>query len=269
MKPADSGPRAASLASDGAGSPNAASQDRRVDGGRAAGTLVHLVSNDAKLRRFISVLLMNYCYLVTDADVAMAATEDLQGEHRDLIIVDSVDSDPETVRAVVDRLSGPRVRGVVLLTDEDEVSVAPRLLGNSVDVLLSRPFEARQLLACVRGLLRRRAGLPAESRVSAGWLALWPLRSTAAFGTREFDLASAEGRILNALIVRAGTPVSRLHLLQQIGDSAGDDRSLSRHIYRLREKIGTDAEGRSPIRTIRGVGYMLVANPEPAPAARG
>jgi DNA-binding response OmpR family regulator len=41
------------------------------------------------------------------------------------------------------------------------------------------------------------------------------------------------------------------------------DRSLDTHINRLRRKVGRDARGRTPIRTLTGVGYLLLADWDP------
>ena len=43
-----------------------------------------------------------------------------------------------------------------------------------------------------------------------------------------------------------------------------DDRALDTHINRLRRKLGVDQRGRTPIRTITGIGYLLLADWKPA-----
>jgi DNA-binding response OmpR family regulator len=66
-------------------------------------------------------------------------------------------------------------------------------------------------------------------------------------------LTPTEFQLLSALISHAGRVVTRKFLLQAIWDQGGmfiEDNTLSVHISRLREKIGS-----SRIRTVRGVGY--------------
>jgi DNA-binding response OmpR family regulator len=90
--------------------------------------------------------------------------------------------------------------------------------------------------------------------------------NTAIVATREIELTGVETRILRELVIAAGTPVSRNHLTS-CGLGRGwspDDRCLDSHIKRLRRKIGCDSHGRTPIRTVRNIGYLLLERWQPA-----
>ncbi|MBQ5334257.1 MAG: winged helix-turn-helix transcriptional regulator, partial [Oscillospiraceae bacterium] len=66
-------------------------------------------------------------------------------------------------------------------------------------------------------------------------------------------LTLAELRLMNTLKANSGITLTRMQLLDKLWDGKGefvDDNTLSVHISRLREKIGSEH-----IITVRGVGY--------------
>lgn len=222
---------------------------------------VLLVSDDPQLGRFLAALLLGDSYVLSETHVAAIQDDSLVRSTSDLVVIDAAGPD---LHAVLDALHGietPRLRGVILLADRSDEAAQSERLEGTVDVIIGKPLEPRQLLACIRGLLREPAGASPEARISAGDATIWPLRGKFRFGPRETRVTWTEGMILRELVANADAPVTREQLVRWTSGS-GDDRqesSLSRHIYRLREKIGCDATGESPIRTIRGVGYVLVS----------
>ncbi len=85
---------------------------------------------------------------------------------------------------------------------------------------------------------------------------------------REIELTDVETRILHELLINASTPVTRERLTRRglLRDWSPVDRCLDAHINRLRRKLGRDRHGRTPIRTVRGVGYLLLEEWEPMPS---
>ena len=69
------------------------------------------------------------------------------------------------------------------------------------------------------------------------------------------DLQSREYALLHALALRAGQVLTRSQLESQLyeWDDALESNAIEVHVHRLRRKLSTDL-----IRTVRGVGYMLV-----------
>jgi DNA-binding response OmpR family regulator len=84
-------------------------------------------------------------------------------------------------------------------------------------------------------------------------------------GSREIELTDVETRILHELLRNASHPVSRERLTRRalLRDWSPEDRALDTHINRLRHKIGADHRGRTPLRTVRGVGYLLLGEWQP------
>jgi DNA-binding response OmpR family regulator len=156
---------------------------------------------------------------------------------------------------------------IVMLTarGEDTDRVVGLELG--ADDYVPKPFNPRELLARMRAVVRRakRAGGPAggEARVEVGDLVVDVPAHKARLAGKELQLTSFEFRVLVALARRAGQTVTREELASVVLPKGGRydpsvDRSLDVHVSHLRHKIGDDVKDSKRIRTVRGVGYVLV-----------
>ncbi len=148
---------------------------------------------------------------------------------------------------------------------------ADRIVGLELgaDDYVPKPYNARELLARIKAVLRRaRGGHPLADVLEVGDLRVDVPAHTAALGERAVALTSFEFRVLVALARRAGQTVTREELAVAVkgtdgnGGSAGYDpsvdRSLDVHISHLRQKLGDDPRDPHRIRTVRGVGYVLM-----------
>ena len=77
------------------------------------------------------------------------------------------------------------------------------------------------------------------------------------------ELTTGEFDILLALARHAGRPLSRDQLLDHMSGRGEDafDRAVDVHVSRLRQKLGDDARRSELLKTVRGIGYMLVLPP--------
>jgi DNA-binding response OmpR family regulator len=150
-----------------------------------------------------------------------------------------------------------RARGdwtpVVFVTARDDE--IDRILGLELggDDYLTKPFSPRELIARVRGLLRR-AALPTEAApIVVGAVALDPGRRTVVADGRAVELTATEFDLLAKLMSAPGQVFTREQLLASVWGQAdyGGGRTVDVHVAQVRAKLG-DA---SPIRTSRGVGY--------------
>jgi two-component system phosphate regulon response regulator OmpR len=177
------------------------------------------------------------------------------------------------------RVEHPRL-GIVMLSTASET--IDRIVGLEVgaDDYVAKPFELRELLARVKGLLRRtqQSAAPAAALSAAdGAAGALPAAGTGriAFGTctldldarRLFDAGGSEVELtaseLDLVLLFArnpGRPLNRDQIMERAHNRSWDvfDRSIDLRIMRLRRKVERNPEKPEVLKTVRGVGYMFV-----------
>ena len=121
------------------------------------------------------------------------------------------------------------------------------------DDYLSKPFRMEELLARLRGLIRRSRQM-ASSEMQAGSLALDARSGRVTVNGLPVRLTALEFRVLSYLMHHRGRAVSQGELAEHIYpiDSERDSNTIEVFIARLRRKLGSDA-----IDTVRGFGYRI------------
>lgn len=155
----------------------------------------------------------------------------------------------EVCRAL--RASGDWTPIVFVTARDDEVD---RILGIELggDDYLTKPFSPRELVARLRGILRRQDPLP-EPVHELGALRVDPARRRATISGVPVPLTTTEFDLLAQLVAAPGRVFTREQLLSHVwgqADYAGG-RTVDVHVSQLRAKLGEA----SPILTVRGVGY--------------
>jgi DNA-binding response OmpR family regulator len=142
---------------------------------------------------------------------------------------------------------------------------ADRVVGLELgaDDYLAKPVYPRELLARIRAVRRRTAPRSAERRWLVGDLEVDPDARTARIGGAGVSLTGVEFDLLAALAERAGRVVSREALWEAAGrgDTTVSERTIDVHVSHLRAKLGDDARDPRRIKTVRGMGYLLVKEP--------
>ena len=136
------------------------------------------------------------------------------------------------------------------------------------DDYMTKPFNARELVARVKAVLRRyAAGKSPEKVLQVGDLRIDPERHEVTIGERTVELRPKEFELLTTLARNPGVVFDRERLLKLAWgyDYYGDSRTVDVHVTWLREKL---RESSARIQTVWGVGYKLV-EAEPGEAADG
>lgn len=153
---------------------------------------------------------------------------------------------------------------VIMLTAKGEDIDRVVGLEMGADDYLAKPFNPRELIARIRAILRRVQNTiviqDIDTNIQIGDLELKLAERIANWHNQTLDITSTEFNILEILAVNAGSPVTKANLSEQaLGKKLQRyDRSLDMHISNLRQKLGDLPDGRSPIQTIRGLGYQLI-----------
>jgi two-component system phosphate regulon response regulator OmpR len=153
--------------------------------------------------------------------------------------------------------------GIIMVTAAGDTVDRVVGLESGADDYIAKPFEARELLARVKSVLRRATGTPAEGpRVRIGRRVLDLDRHVLidpADGAEE-SLAASEFDLLKVFAENPNRPLMRDWLLEVTAHREADafDRAIDLRITRLRRKVEADPAHPEAIRTVRGVGYMFV-----------
>ncbi|NCO60166.1 MAG: DNA-binding response regulator [Deltaproteobacteria bacterium CG_4_8_14_3_um_filter_51_11] len=139
-------------------------------------------------------------------------------------------------------------------------SVDDRVKGLQVggDDYLTKPFYFSELLARIRGLIRRASKSIESSRLSAGDLSLDIMTRKVIRGGVDIELQPREFALLEYLMRNGGRVVSKTMILERIWDYSFDPQTnvVDVLVCRLRNKIDRGFDPKL-IHTIRGVGYVL------------
>jgi two-component system response regulator QseB len=142
---------------------------------------------------------------------------------------------------------------VLVVTARDALPDRMAGFDAGADDLLLKPFDLEELVVRVRALLRRAAGTLQAVHV-AGALALDPARRLVTLEGQAVELSAREFSILEALMRRPGTVLSRKELEDSVygwGEEVASN-AIEVHLHHLRRKIGSQR-----IRNVRGVGYRI------------
>ena len=176
--------------------------------------------------------------------------------------------DTEDYAAVILDLGLPRLDGlsilrrwrtagrtfpILILTARSDWTEKVEGIEAGADDYMAKPFAMGEVVARLRGLLRRAAG-HTSATIAIGRLTLDTSRVTACIDGRSIRLSQLEYRFLDLLAHQPG----RLATPQQIAEhlygtaDAGDTNAIEALVTRLRRKVGAEI-----IETRRGVGYAL------------
>jgi DNA-binding response OmpR family regulator len=137
-------------------------------------------------------------------------------------------------------------------------------LETGADDYIPKPFDARELLARIKSVLRRANGAVAPAagpRVRMGRRILdLEKRILIESDGREETLTASEFDLLKVFAENPNRPLARDWLLETVGhrEMEAFDRAMDLRITRIRRKVETDPAHPEAIRTVRGVGYMFV-----------
>jgi len=142
---------------------------------------------------------------------------------------------------------------VIIVTARDGVDDRIEGLDLGADDYLVKPFEIRELLARMRAVLRRE-GSGASALLTNGKLSLDPATREASLLGQRSQLTAREFALLQALLARPGTILSRSELERQVygWNEEVESNAIEFLIHTIRKKLGATA-----IRNVRGVGWMV------------
>jgi two-component system response regulator RegX3 len=163
----------------------------------------------------------------------------------------------EVCRALRSRSNVP----IIMLTAKD--SEVDKVVGLELgaDDYVTKPYSARELVARIRAVLRRRGDVEvsADGALEAGPVRMDVERHVVAVDGEPVALPLKEFDLLELLLRNAGRVLTRGQLIDRVwgSDYVGDTKTLDVHVKRLRAKIEPDPANPKHLVTVRGLGYKF------------
>ena len=219
-----------------------------------------VVDDDPNIAQLVSLYLRKEGYEVRTAARGDDAVNEFTRRPPDLMVLDVMLPGMDGYQ-VLKSVRKSSAIPVIMLTARDETFDKVLGLELGADDYLTKPFDAKELVARVKAVLRRTQGGEEEKKsdLSFPGLTVSIAEYAAYYEGKRLDMPPKE---LEVLYFLAGSPnqvFTREQLLKQVWgfDFFGDSRTVDVHIKRLREKLPDSEKYGWSIYTVRGVGYKF------------
>jgi two-component system OmpR family response regulator len=214
---------------------------------------VLVVEDDPDLLRLLAGALKDAGYVVDTARDGVEGHHLGDTEPYDAVILDLGLPEMDGITVLEKWRKAGRTMPVLILTARDRWSDKVSGLDAGADDYVAKPFYTEEVLARIRTLLRRKAGL-VSSDIECGPLRIDTRAARVTVDGNPVKLTSLEYRLLAYLGHHKGRVVSRTELVEHLYDQDFDRDSNTIEVFvgRLRKKLGVNV-----IQTMRGLGYKL------------
>ena len=226
-----------------------------------------IVDDDPEIRQLLVDYLARNGFDAKPAGSGREMAQVLDKHAIDLVVLDLMLPDTDGLLLCRD-LRAKSNLPVLMLTARGEE--ADRILGIEMgaDDYLVKPFSPRELLARIKGILRRTRSLPTNLKPDtqrclsfAGWTLDTATRVLTGADGVATPLSGAEYRLLRILLDHPNRVLHRDQLVELIHGREAEpyDRAIDVQISRLRQRLQDTGRETGLIKTVRGEGYVLAA----------
>ena len=226
-----------------------------------------VVDDDQVIRELLSEYLTKAGFSVIAAEDGVEMAKQLQSNQPDIIILDIMMPGDDGFVLCQRVRQTSNVPIIMLTANSDEVD---RVLGLEIgaDDYMAKPFSPRELLARIKALLRRSAFITQETKpVKSRFIkfADWKLdtlqHSLLNDLGQPLSLTGADYQLLMLFLENPNQAISRDQICQALHgrDAFANERGIDVHLSRLRQNLGDDAKQPQIIKTVRGAGYVFIA----------
>jgi DNA-binding response OmpR family regulator len=221
-----------------------------------------LIDDDIRLTDMVGGYLRHNGFEVDTAASLAAGRDRLKQDSYDALVLDLMLPDGDGLDFTRELRSQPRTRRLPLLMLTARGESTDRIVGLEIgaDDYLGKPFEARELLARVKALLRRAEPDRGDDEVLVfGRLEVDLGARQARLDGRPCDLTGHQFELLTVLARSPGRVLSRSQIMDALKGHPLEafDRSIDVHISRIRAVIEDDPKAPRRVLTVRGTGYVF------------
>lgn len=228
-----------------------------------------VLDDENELRSMLQRYLSDQGFEVRTAENSARLDRYLQREPFDLLVLDLM-MEPEDGLSVCRRLRAAKYTlPILMLTARGDPIDRVIGLETGADDYLAKPFLPQELVARIKAIFRRQALQRGEKPSGSGEVCFGPYRlditrQTLYRADQPLALNSAEMNLLIALATTPNRPISRENLLNRARGREYEalDRSVDVQILRLRQQLEVQPSEPRWLKTVWGMGYMLIVDSE-------
>lgn len=219
-----------------------------------------VVDDEKTIRRFLKATLLSQGYQVFEATDGREALDASVSSHPDVVILDlglpDIDG-TDVIRQIRKRSKIP----IIVLSVRDDESDKIDALDAGADDYLTKPFNAGEMLARLRAVVRRLLPKSENAIFKTGKLSMDVAKHGVEISGKPVSLTPTEYDVLKVLVMSAGSVVTHRQILQTVWNKSEDMEGVS-HLLRvtisnLRDKIEPNPDRPSFVLTEPGIGYRL------------
>ncbi|MDE1182487.1 response regulator [Paraburkholderia sp.] len=226
-----------------------------------------VLDDEAELRNMLQRFLSGHGFDVRVVEDSKRLNRYLQREPYDVLVLDLMIGEENGLEVCSRLRAEGHTLPILMLTAKGDPLDRVIGLETGADDYLAKPFLPRELVARINALLRRQkiaSGDPgvAAQTVRFGEFTLDIGKQRLSRGAEALDIHSAQMLLLVALASSPNRAVSRDNLIARARGRDHDalDRSIDVQVLRLRQIVEADPSKPRFIKTVWGVGYMLVGD---------
>ncbi len=222
-------------------------------------TRILVIDDDADLLAMLKLLLKKSGY---DVDTASSGEEGLRRAFEqapDLILLDIMMPIVDGYE-ICNRFKSFSNTPIIMLTARSDEQSLVRGLDSGADDYLTKPYDAKVLLAKIKAVLRRAESVePFKASYNDDYLSITSLDHAVLVNGRAVKLTNTEFRLLIFLLRNADRVVPHEEIIGEIWGTHGevDKRSLKLYMLYLRRKIEKDPKNPVYLTTVWGIGYRF------------
>jgi two-component system KDP operon response regulator KdpE len=218
-----------------------------------------VVDDERPIRRFLRASLVAHGHTIMEAEDGVSTLSLTAEHHPDILFLDLGLPDMDGIE-VTRRLREWTDIPIIILSVRDQEADKIQELDAGADDYLTKPFGMGELMARMRGVLRRTLQSSANDPVfSTAGLTMDLARRSVTKDGEEVSLTPTEYEILKGLVQNAGKVMTHNQIIRKVwGSGYSEEAHLLRvNISNLRRKVESDPTRPELVITEPGVGYRL------------
>ena len=227
--------------------------------------LVTILDDSHEIREILSIALQNAGFQTKCFARATEFEHAIKTMSPHVCIVDLGLPDKDGL-SLVNKLALESGAAIIIISGRAQVQDKVVGLELGADDYITKPFEAAEVVARIRALLRRskvETSKPANQIIKfSGWIADFDQHILTSPKGEIQSLSFAEAQVSQLFLSAPNRLISRDHMLEKLGGTASDnfERAMDVRVSRLRTKLQDDPQNPKIIKTIYGAGYIFIGD---------